>query len=268
MEMGAVIKKNILAFLSVFLGVAVFFTIGIILGKSPPYLGTKTVDLSGLAKMFPDCRIVQNKSDEDIIDVYLKCNPATEEESALLCLSKARDIFQCIPKAGFNYSSVRFILESGDYNEVKIFSKELVEGVFSGTISPRSFWNKTYNLSPNPSNVAGISSKKQDMIAFCVALGFSGLTIDENNNAKFCIKGQDWQKQFSKWCCMLLAASKSTKCFLSGIEANVDDGARKFFIKTDFKNISSLSDGKFPPDELSRKIHMEWDNKTSKQQKP
>lgn len=259
-----VTKKNILAFLSVFLGITIFFTIGIILGKSPPYLGTKTVDLSGLAKMLPDCRITQNKSSEDTIDVYFKCNPATEEEAALLSLSKARDIFQCVTKAGFNYSSVRFILESGDFSEVKVFSKELVEGIFSRTISSRSFWNKIYNMSPNHLSVAGISSKKQDMIAFCAALGFSGLTIDENNNAKFYIKCQGWQKQFSKYCCMLLVASKSTKCFLSGIEASVDDGARKFFVKTDFKNISTLLDGKLSPDELSRKIHMEWSDREIK----
>jgi hypothetical protein len=259
-----VTKKNAFVFSSILLGVAVFFTIGIILGKSPPYLGTKTVDLSGLAKMLPDCRITQNKSSEDTIDVYFKCNPAMEEEAALLSLSKTRDVFQCIEKTGFNYSSVRFILESGDFSGVKIFSKELVEGIFSGTVSSRSFWNKIYNMSPNPLSVAGISSKKQDMIAFCAALGFSGLAIDENNNAKFDIKGQDWQKKFSRCCCILLVASKSTKCFLSDIEASIDDGTRKFFVKTDFKNISSLSDGKLSPDELSRKIHMEWNNKTGK----
>lgn len=262
--MGVVTKKNIFVFSSILLGIAFFFTIGIILGKSPLYLGNKMVDLSGLAKMLPDCRIAQNKSSEDTIDVYFKCNPATEEEAALLSLSKARDVFQCVTKAGFNYSNVRFILESGDFSEVKVFSKELVEGIFSGTVSSRSFWNKIYNLSPNPLNVPGISNKKQDMIAFCAALGFSGLAIDENNNAKFDIKGQDWQKQFSRYCCALLVASKSTRCFLSGIEASIDDGTRKFFIKTDFKNISSLADGKISADELSRKIHMEWSNKTSK----
>ncbi|NMD14421.1 MAG: hypothetical protein GYA78_03615, partial [Caldisericales bacterium] len=165
-----VTKKNAFVFSSILLGVAVFFTIGIILGRSPPYLGTKTVDLSGLAKMLPDCRITQNKSSEDTIDVYFKCNPAMEEEAALLSLSKARDVFQCITKAGFNYSNVRFVLESGDFSGVKIFSKELVEGIFSGTVSSRSFWNKIYNMSPNPLSVAGISSKKQDMIAFCAAL--------------------------------------------------------------------------------------------------